>query len=56
MAMRELRPTFLGRGRANLAALLNERHVAVGLIAVDEVAEALARLGIGHGAVFHSHS
>src|SRR5471030_2426948 len=36
-------------GRADLAALLHEQHVAVALVAVDEVAEALARLGIFDG-------
>src|SRR5471030_2146233 len=36
-------------GRADLAALFHEQHVAVALVAVDEVAEALARLGIFDG-------
>src|SRR5471032_2396265 len=40
---------FIECGRPDLAALLHEQHIAVSLVAVDEVAEALARLGIFNG-------
>src|SRR5471030_1938490 len=40
---------FFEGGRPDLAALLHEQHIAVAQVAVDEVAEALARLGIFDG-------
>ena len=46
---------FSRRRGTNLATLFDETHIRIGFIAVDEMAEALARVRIVDS-LFHSHS